>query len=191
MVHVDLLWSKVSSWCGDGTGGDWNGVPTWWQSFSPPEWTHFEFGYLVYRAGLNKMGAIALEKKQTRWRQRPRVMVLNTWFMISTGLIPVTVAISSMRISWEDPKNWQFNPMPGLCRNMFSLDMLSLPHCGGRIWSPSEKKTCCVCTVRHGSNTQSADNIDGKRDPPNHIQCGAPKIAKLVYNSSNYDLRYI
>lgn len=108
--------------------------------FSPPEWTHFEFGYLVYRAGLNKMGAIALEKKQTRWRQRPRVMVLNTWFMISTGLIPVTVAISSMRISWEDPKTWQFNPMPGLCRNMFSLDMLSLPHCGGRIWSPSEKK---------------------------------------------------
>ena len=72
MVHVDLLWSKVSSWCGDGTGGDWNGVPTWWQSFSPPEWTHFEFGYLVYRAGLNKMGAIALEKKQTRWRQRPK-----------------------------------------------------------------------------------------------------------------------
>lgn len=40
--------------------------------FSPPEWTHFEFGYLVYRAGLNKMGAIALEKKQTRWRQRPK-----------------------------------------------------------------------------------------------------------------------
>ena len=35
-------------------------------------WEQFEQGYLVYRAANIKLGTLALEKKQPRWRQRPK-----------------------------------------------------------------------------------------------------------------------
>jgi len=40
--------------------------------FTFVQWKQFELGYLVFRAGQSKMQAIAIEKKQARWRQRPK-----------------------------------------------------------------------------------------------------------------------
>ena len=36
------------------------------------EWTRFEQGYLLYRSACLKLCQMALEKGQTRWRQRPK-----------------------------------------------------------------------------------------------------------------------
>ena len=159
--------------------------------FSPPEWTHFEFGYLVYRAGLNKMGAIALEKKQTRWRQRPKGHGLEHLVYDFHGLNP---RYCSNFLDEDFVRRSKKLAIQSNARFVSKHVLFRYAIAATLRWTdlkPEWEKTCCVCTVRHGSNTQSADNIDGKRDPPNHIQCGAPKIAKLVYNSSNYDLRYL
>ena len=40
--------------------------------FTFVQWKQFELGYLVFRAGQSKMQAMAIENKQTRWRQRPK-----------------------------------------------------------------------------------------------------------------------
>ena len=47
------------------------------RGFTYVQWKQFELGYLIFRAGQCKMQAMAMQKKQTRWRQRPKIHSLE------------------------------------------------------------------------------------------------------------------